>query len=94
MSFTPRTQDLASPFPAQSSAHELEEVDIGKNDWGDVCFAQFLCTKSGNVPAVLSAAPGIPLSGGAGTHKFCEKAKGPVEDDAPVATHGDRLDIA
>ena len=34
VSFTPCTKDLASPFPAQALAQELQEVDIGKTDWG------------------------------------------------------------
>ena len=49
---------------------------------------------SSNVPAVLSADPGIPLLGGAGAHKPRGVTKSPDEEDAPVIVHGNRLDIA
>ena len=34
VSYTFCTTDLTSPFPAQLLAQELEEVDIGRKDWG------------------------------------------------------------
>ena len=47
VSFTPCTKDLASPFPAQALAQELQEVDIGKTDWGGVGGGgSLLCTVS------------------------------------------------
>ena len=92
--YTPYAKDLNNPSPAQSLASELEEVVIGRKHWGEVCFVQFLCIKSCDVPLVVQAAHGIPLIAGPGAHAPLGKAKGPVEDDAPTATHGTTLDIA
>ena len=92
--YTPCTKDLTSPFPAQSLAQELDEVDIGRKDWGEVCFVQFLCIKLSNAPVVLSVAPRIFVSAGVGAHSLRVKTESPVEDDAPTTTHGNRLDIA
>ena len=56
---------------------------------------QFLCTKPSNVATVLPIAPGKPLLGRAGAHEPCGKANSsPLEDDAPIAAHGDKLDFA
>ena len=61
---------------------------------GEVCFVQFLYTKSSNAPVALSVALMTPLLGGVGAHKPCGKAdSSPLQGDIPVTAHGARLDI-
>lgn len=85
---------MRGQFPAQSLAQELDDVDIGRNDWREVCFVQFLCVRFVYVSVVISVAPGIPLLAEAGVKNLRGKAKGPVEEDAPITQHGKKSDIA
>ena len=43
---------------------------------------------------VLQAALGIPLLAGAGGCSHRSRANGLEDDDAPVTTHGNKLDVA
>ena len=94
MQLTPQQEDVCRTFPAHSLAKELEEVDIGNRKWEEVCFLQFLSVGRSLARVIISVASDIPLFAGAGARIPRVAAKRPAEDDAPVPSFGNKVDVA